>query len=131
MVVRFRVAKTKEKVPTNASDKIRTHLESKGHRTTGGYVSFNGLVDIMLADTESVDQILATSYYVIPSLSKEGMHISPPKFISINYAFELCIGGLNEYKGIHETIKKWPYHRYVHDNDTRTPRVFNTRMSSD
>ena len=133
MVVRFRVAETKEKVPANASDKIRAHLESKGHKTIGGYISFNGLVDITLADTESVDRILASSYYVIPSLSKEGMHVSPPKFIPINYAFELCVGGLNDYEGIHETIEKWLYHRYafIHDDGTRTPCVFDTRMSSD
>ena len=38
MTVRFHVAETKEKVPANATDKIRTYLSSKGHRTTGGYI---------------------------------------------------------------------------------------------
>jgi hypothetical protein len=133
MIVRFRVADSKEKVPENAPDKIRSFLESRGHKTTGGYVSFNGLVDITFADTESVDTILASSYYHVPALSKEGMHVSPPKFIPINYPFELCIGGLNEYEGLHEIIEKWLYHVYtrVDDAGTKTSRVFDTRISSD
>ena len=131
MVVRFRVAESKEKVPANATDKIRTHLESKGHKTTGGYISFNGLVDVNLADTESVDAILATSYYTVTSLSKEAMHVSPPRYIPVNNPFELGIGGLNEYEGLHETIDKWLYHTYVYNDADRTPRVFDTCMSSD
>jgi hypothetical protein len=109
MTVHFRVADTKEKVLSNATDKIRAHLESKGHRTTGGYISYNGLqvVAITMADSHSVDTILASSYYIVPSLSKDGMHVSPPKYISINYPFELCIGGLNEYEGLDEIIEKW------------------------
>ena len=89
MTVRFRVADSKEKVPINASDKIRAHLESKGHKTTGGYISFHGLVDVTFADTNSVDAVLATNYYNVPSLSKEGMHVSAPKFIPIENPFEL------------------------------------------
>jgi hypothetical protein len=100
MIVRFRVADIKDKVPAAAPDRIRTHLESKGHRTLGGYISYNGLVDITLADTRSVDSILASTYYFIPSLSKEGLHVSPPKFIPIDNPFELCIGGLNDYEGL-------------------------------
>jgi hypothetical protein len=93
MIVCFLVADSKEKVPIIASDKICAYLKSKGHRTTGRYISYNGLVDITLADTQSVDLILKSRYYLIPLLSKEGMHVPPPKFISIN---ELCIGGLND-----------------------------------
>jgi hypothetical protein len=55
MTVRFRVAESKELVPANACDKIRAHLEQKGHRTIGGYISFHGLVDVTFADTNSVD----------------------------------------------------------------------------
>jgi hypothetical protein len=126
MVVRFRVAETKDKVPPGAPDKIRAYLETKGHRTIGGYVSFNGLVDITLADTGSVDTILATSYYTIPSLSKEAMHVSPPKFIPINNPFELCVGGLSNYEGLHETIDKWLYHQYSYDDADKTTRVYET-----
>ena len=131
MTVRFRVAESKEKVPTNASDKIRAHLESKGHKTTGGYTSYNGLVDITLADTRSVDMILSSSYYIIPTISKDGMHVSPPKYIAVNNPFELCIGGLNEYEGLHEIIEKWLYHKYTHDNGFNSARVYNTRISDD
>ena len=131
MVVHFRVAESKEKVPANATDKIHAHLESKGHKTTGGYISFNGLVDVNLADIESVDTILATSYYTVTSLSKEAIHISPPRYIPVNNPFKLSIGGLNEYEGLHETIDKWLYHTYVYNDADRTPRVFDTRMSSD
>ena len=131
MTVRFRAAESKEKVPVNASDKIRAHLESKGHKTIGGYVSFNGLVDITLANTHSVDVILAASYYVVPSLSKEGMHVSPPRYIPVDNPFELCVGGLNEYEGLHDTIEKWLYHVYFYDDPAKPTRVFDTRMSSD
>ena len=131
LTVRFRVADSKEKVPANAADKIRAHLESKGHRTTGGYISFNGLVDITLADSHSVDTILNSSYYLIPSMSKDGIHVSPPKYISINHPFELCIGGINEYEGLHEIIEKWLYHRYRHDDDLRTTRILDSRISLD
>ena len=131
MTVRFRVADSKEKVPSNATDKIRSHLESKGHRTIGGYISYNGLVDVTMADSHSVDAILASSYYFIPSISKEAMHVSPPKFISIENPFELCIGGLNDYDGLHEIIEKWLYHKYQHDDSAKTSRVFNTRVSTD
>jgi hypothetical protein len=131
MIVRFRVADIKDKVPAGAPDRIRTHLESKGHRTLGGYISYNGLVDITLADTHSVDSILASTYYFIPSLSKEGLHVSPPKFIPINNPFELCIGGLNDYEGLHEIIEKWLYYKYVQDDAAKTTRVFDTRISPD
>ena len=131
MAVRFRVADTKEKVPAGAPDKIRAYLETKNHRTIGGYISFNGLVDITLADTRSVDTILATSYYVVPSLSKDAMHVSPPKFIPINNPFELCIGGLSNYEGLHDTIEKWLYHQYSYDNAAKTTRVYDTRISDD
>jgi hypothetical protein len=82
MTVRFRVADMKEKVPAGTADKIHAHLKSKGHRTIGGYISYNGLVDVTLADTRSVDSILASSYYIIPSLSKEGIHVSPSQIHS-------------------------------------------------
>jgi hypothetical protein len=131
MTVRFHVADTKEKVPVGAADKIRAHLESKGHRTIGGYISYNGLVDVTLADTCSVDSILASSYYIIPSLSKEGIHVSPPKFIPINNPFELCIGGLNDYEGLHEIIEKWLYYKYVHNDVSKTTHVFDTHVSHD
>ena len=130
MTVRFRVADSKEKVPINASDKIRAHLESKGHKTIGGYISFHGLVDVTFADTNSVDAVLATNYYNVPSLSKEGMHVSAPKFIPIENPFELCIGGLIEYEGLHETIEKWLYHKYT-DEASKVTRVYDTRISAD
>lgn len=101
------------------------------HRTIGGYISYNGLVDVTLADTHSVDSILASSYYIIPSLSKEGIHVSPSKFIPINNPFELCIGGLNDYEGLYEIIEKWLYYKYVHDDISKTTCVFDTRMSHD
>jgi hypothetical protein len=104
MTIRFRVADTKEKVPADASEKIRTHLKSKGHRSTGGYISFGGLVDVIMADSHSVDTILNSHHYLIPSLSKEPIHMSPPRYISIDNPFELCITGLNDYDGLHETI---------------------------
>ena len=131
MTIRFRVADSKEKVQTNAPDKIRAHLESKGHKTTGGYISFNGLVDISLADTKSVDSILSSSYYIIPTISKDGLHVSSPKYIAVHHPFELCIGGLNDYDGLHEIIKKWLYHKYTHDNGFNSPRVYNTRVTED
>ena len=131
MIICFQVADMKEKVPVGAADKIRAHLESKGHRTIGRYISYNGLVDVTLADTRSVDSILASSYYIIPSLSKEGIHVSPPKFIPINNPFELCIGGLNDYEGLHKIIKKWLYYKYIHDDISKTTRVFDTRISHD
>ena len=131
MTIRFRVADSKEKVPTNATEKIRAHLESKGHRTIGGYISYNGLVDISLADTNSIDTILASHHYIVPTISKEGMHVSPPKFIPINHPFELCIGGLNDYEGVHEIIEKWLYYKYVHDDKAKTTRVYDTRISPD
>jgi hypothetical protein len=131
MTVRFRVADTKDKVPANATEKIRTHLESKGHRTIGGYISFNGLVDITLADSHSVDTILASNYYLVPSLSKAGMHVTSPKFIPIENPFELCIAGINDYDGLHEIIEKWLYHKYVHDNEAQSSRVYETCVSSD
>ena len=89
MIMRFRAAETKEKVPQSAVDKIWMYLNSKGHKTTGGYISFNGLVDITFADTASVDAILESTHYVVPTLLKDGMHVSPPKYIPINYPFEL------------------------------------------
>lgn len=131
MTIRFRVAESKEKVPINAADKIRSHLESKGHRTTGGYISFHGLVDITLADSHSVDTILNSSYYIIPSLSKEPLHVSPPRYIPVNNPFELCITGLNDYDGLHETIEKWLYHKYAYDDSAKSTRIFDTRMTSD
>jgi len=131
MTVCFHVADMKEKVPTGATDKIRTHLKAKGHRMIGGYISYNGLVDITLADTHSVKSILTSSYYVIPSLSKEGIHVSPPKFISINNPFKLCIGGLNDYEGLHEIIEKWLYYKYVHNNASKTTCVFDTHTPHD
>ena len=108
MTVRFCVAETNEMVPTNTTDKICTHLSSKGHRTTGGYISYNGLVDINFANTHSVDAILASAarQYIIPSLSKEGMHVSSPKFIAVDNPFELCIGGLSKYEGLQDIIEK-------------------------
>ena len=131
MTVRFKVADSKEKVPAAASDKIRAHLESKGHRTIGGYTSFNGLVDIAFADSHSVDTILNSSYYLIPSMSKDGIHVSPPKYIAINHPFEICIGGINEYEGLHEIIEKWLYHVYVYDDGAKSSRVLQTRISDD
>ena len=134
MTVCFCVADSKEKIPASAPDKICLHLKTKGHRTIGGYVSFNGLVDVTLADTCSVDLILASNYYAIPSLSKELIHVSPPKFIPILNPFELTIGGLGNYKGLHETIEKWLYYRYNHDDDSQptcVTRVFETRISDD
>ena len=110
MIVIFQVADKKEKVPLGASEKICTHLESKGHRVIGGYISFNGLVDITLADTCSVDSILATQYHNILLLFKQEIQVSPPKYISINNTFELCIGSLNDYVGLHKIIKKWLYY---------------------
>ena len=131
MVVRFRVADTKEKIPAGAPDKIRVHLEARGHRTIGGYISFNGLVDITLADTRSVDSILSSHYYHIPSVSKEGIHVSPPKFVAINNPFELSIGGLGNYDGLHETIKKWLFFRYAREDNSSESAVFETRVSDD
>ena len=131
MTVRFRVAESKESVPANATDKIRAHLESKGHKTVGGYISFNGLVDISFANTNSVDTILASTYYHVPSLSKDGLHVSAPKFIAIENPFELCIGGINEYEGIHEVIEKWLYHVFAYDDALKSTRVHDTRISSD
>jgi hypothetical protein len=130
MTVRFKVADSKEKVPANASDKIRAHLEAKGHRTIGGYVSFNGLVDITLADSHSVDTILNSSYYMIPSLSKDGIHVSPPKYFPIKFPFELCIGGVNEYEGLHEIIEKWLTHVYRHDDEKKSTRVLDSHVST-
>ena len=65
MTVRFRVADSKEKVPSNATDKIRAHLESKGHRTIHGYISYNGLVNIFMADSHSatLSLLLAPTLY--------------------------------------------------------------------
>ena len=133
MTIRFRAAESKDKVPPNAVEKIRAHLESKGHKTIGGYISFNGLVNITLAHTDSVDTILSSSYYIIPFLSKEGIHVSPPKFIPVNFPFELCVGGLNEYEGLHDTIEKWLYHKYkyTHDDEENGTRVVDTRISDD
>ena len=131
MTVRFCVADSKEKVPANAADKIRAYLETKGHKTTGGYISFNGLVDISMADTHSVDTILSHSHFIIPSITKEGMHVSAPKFIPILHPFELCISGLNEYEGLHDVINKWLHYKYVRDDFDKNPRVFETRLSDD
>ena len=131
MIVKFCVADCKEKVPANAADKICAYLETKGHKTTGGYILFNGLVDITLADTHSVDTILSSSFFIVPSITKEGMHVSSPKFIPILHPFELCISGLNEYEGLHDIIEKWLNYRYVHDDTDKTPRVYQTRMSAD
>ena len=64
-------------------------------------------------------------------LSKEGIHVSPPKFIPINNPFELCIGGLNDYEGLHEIIEKWLYYKYVHDDSSKSTCVFDTRLSHD
>ena len=130
MIVRFCVTDCKEKVPANAADKICAYLETKGH-TTGGYISFNGLVDITLANTHSVNTILSSSFFIVPSITKEGMHVSSPKFIPILHPFELCISGLNEYEGLHDVIEKWLNYRYVHDDADKTPRVYQTRMSAD
>ena len=131
MTVRFCVADSKEKVLASAPDKIRAYLKTKGHKTTGGYISFNGLVDIAFADTHSVDTILSSTYYIVPSITKEGMRVSAPKFIPILHPFELCIAGLNEYEGLHDVIDKWLHYRYVHDDYDKTPRVFETRLSAD
>jgi Reverse transcriptase (RNA-dependent DNA polymerase) len=133
MTVRFKVADSKEKVPTAAADKIRAYLATKGHRTTGGYTSFNGLVDIALADSHSVDTILTSNYYLIPSICKDGMHVSPPKYIPVNHAFELCIGGINEYEGLYEIIDKWLLHSYVyvHDDGLKSTRLIETRVTND
>ena len=130
MMVRFRVAYSKEKVPANATNKIRAHLESIGHKTIGGYISCNGLVNVKLADTNSVDTILASNYYHIPSLSEEGLQVSAPKYIPVKNPFELCIGGLNEYEGLHVIIKKWLCRVYTHDDAARSTRVFDSRVSS-
>ena len=131
MIVRFRAAETKEKVPQSAVDKIRTYLNSKGHKTTGGYISFNGLVDITFADTASVDAILESTHYVVPTISKDGMHVSPPKYIPINYPFELCIGGINDYEGLDDTIEKWICHKYKRDDAARSSRLVASRNSLD
>jgi hypothetical protein len=61
MIVCFCVADIKDKVPAGTPDRIHTHLESMGHQTLSGYISYNGLVDITLTDTCSIDSILATS----------------------------------------------------------------------
>jgi hypothetical protein len=100
MTVRFRVAETKEKVPLNAVDKIRSYLDSKSHRSIGGYISYNGYVDIALADTASVDAIISAQYYAIPSLGTNSLPVSCPRIINIENAFELCIGGLSDYEGL-------------------------------
>lgn len=96
-------------------------------------ISYNGLVDINFADSQSVDTILASTarQYIIPSLSKEGMHVSAPKFIPVENPFELCIGRLTEYEGLHDIIEKWIYYKYVHDDEFNTTRVFDTRLSPD
>ncbi|KAF8228144.1 hypothetical protein L208DRAFT_1379477 [Tricholoma matsutake] len=70
-------------------------------------------------------------YYVILSLSKEGLHVSPPKFILINNPFELCISGLNDYEGLHEIIEKWLYYKYVQDDAAKMTHVFDTCISPD
>ena len=129
MIVRFRAAETKEKVPQFAVDKIWMYL--KGHKTTGGYISFNGLVDITFADTASVDAILESMHYVVPTLSKDGMQVSPPKYIPVNYPFELCIGGLNDYEGLDDTIEKWIRHKYKRDDAARSSRLVASRNSLD
>lgn len=131
MTVRFRVAESKEKVPANSPDRIRAYLESKDHKTIGGYISFDGRVNIIFADTHSVDTILASRYYLIPTLSRESMHVSPLKSIPINNPFELCIGGLNKYEGLHDIIEEWLYQKYTYDDIAKTTRVFDTRISSD
>ena len=131
MIVHFCVADTKDKVPANATEKIRAYLESKGHRTIGGYISFNGLVDITLADSHFIDTILTSNFYLIPTLSKAGMHVMAPKFIPIENPFELCILGINDYDGLHKIIEKWLYHKYVHDDEAQSSRVYETRVSSD
>lgn len=60
------------------------------------------------------------------------MHVSPPKFISINSPFELSIGGLREYDGrLLEKVEKWLYYKYVHDDPSKTSRVINTRVFID
>ena len=89
------------------------------------------MVDITLADSRSVDAILGANFYLIPSLSKEGIQVSAPKYIPINNPFELSIGGLGNYEGLHEIIEKWLYYKYVHDDDSQTSCVFNTRISKD
>ena len=121
----------KKKVLTSAPDKICAYLETKGHKTTGGYISFNGLVDIAFANTHSVDTILSSTYYIVPSIMKEGMRVSAPKFIPILHPFELCIAGLNEYEGLHDVIDKWLHYRYVCDDYDKIPCVFETRLSAD
>ena len=68
MTERFRVADSKEKVLTNASDKILAFLESKGDKNHKVAMS---PVDVSFTDTNSVDTVLASNYYYIPSLSKE------------------------------------------------------------
>ena len=67
MTEQFRVADSKEKVLTNATDKILAFLEStkKNHKVA------MSPVDVSFADTNSVDTVLASNYYYIPSLSKE------------------------------------------------------------
>jgi Reverse transcriptase (RNA-dependent DNA polymerase) len=131
MTVRFRVADSKEKIPAGAPEKIRVHLESQGHRTIGGYVSFHGLVDITLADTRSVDHILAAYSYLVPTLSKLPIPVSPPKFIPINNPFELSIGGLSNYEGLEDTIEKWLTYSYPLDKAARTSRLFQFHVSDD
>ena len=131
MTIRFRVADTREAVPANAHEKIRAHLESKGHRTTTGYLSYGGHVDVSLADSHSVDTILSSRYYLIPPLSKEPLHVSQPRHICIDNAFELCITGLNDYDGLHEIIAKWYDHTYVRDDAAKSSCIYDTRMTSD
>jgi hypothetical protein len=74
--------------------------------------------------------LLTSTYYFIPSLSKEGLHVSPPKFIPIDNPFELCIGGLNNYEGLHEIIEKWLYYKYVYYDTAKTTHIFDTHISS-
>jgi hypothetical protein len=91
----------------------------------------NRLVDITFAATQSVDSILSSSYCIIPSLSKVPIHIAPPKSIPILNPFELCIGSLNDYKGLHEIIEKWLYYKYIHDDSSKSTCIFDTCLSHD
>ena len=130
MIVCFHIGETKEKVPTYTVEKIHKHLDSKGHCSVGGYISYGGLVDIALADTPSVDAIVSTQYYVIPSLSPDTRHVSCPRIIAIQNAFELCISGLSDYEGLNETIEKWLYYQYAYqDHPMQSTHVFVTCVS--
>jgi len=53
----------------------------------------------------------------------------PPKYITIENPFELYIGGINNYEGLHVTIKKWLYYKYVHDD--KSSHIFDTHISQD